>query len=102
MKLKHKNNEPFFPAHVMARHRYQHAILDAMDRIDEGRRMMGTATSDLLELLKQDAQWRQTWNEFLAAGGITADEFCRWLVRQKQIRPVAKRRDHLRLVVNAV
>ncbi len=89
-----------FPASAVARLRHEHAILDAFERVESGRRMMQDATHQLIDLIDHDPEWRQRWDQFLADGGITLDELCRWMVLHKAIRPMVKRQRHLRLVVN--
>jgi hypothetical protein len=86
---------------AMARFHHEHAVLDAFGRLEQARQAMDDAAHKLVELIEQDPdrQWRQRWDQFLSAGGVTFDELCRWMVHGQQIRHAVQRK-HLRLVSN--
>jgi hypothetical protein len=60
-----------------------------------------SAARELNRLIQDDEyrEWPAMWKAFLAAGGVTRVELCRWMVQQNQIRPTVCRQ-HLRLVAN--
>jgi hypothetical protein len=90
---------PNFPPRAVARLQHEHAIIDAFRQVEDARKLMHRAARELAELIRQDSEgeWQQRWDAFLVAGGVTADELCRWMVHGKQIRQ-SKRQQHLRLI----
>jgi hypothetical protein len=75
-------------------------IFAALDRVEEASKRLQSAQRELTKAISDDPdqEWSTIWDKFLAAGGLTRDELTRWMVTQKQIRPVTAKRQHLRLV----
>jgi hypothetical protein len=88
-----------FPIPAWLKH--EHAIIEALERIEQARDAMQTAAEQLTTLIEQDPrdEWQERWQRFINAGGVTVDEFCRWLVHDSQIRRT-KQRKHLRLIAS--
>jgi hypothetical protein len=86
------------PVHAKRRYETEHAILAAFDRVEAASQHLHRTQRELAGLIEQDPdnEWPEMWQRFLAAGGLTCDELCRWMVHQQQIRPTVRR--HLRLV----
>ena len=95
--------KPRFPPQAMARFQHEHAILDALQRVEAARCALQQAANDLDRLIQRDpdGEWPKRWGDFLAAGGVTVDELCRWMVERQPIRAVNKQNQHLRLVSQA-
>jgi hypothetical protein len=87
--------------HAQRRRRIEYAILDAFERVERMQEQLCSAERDLARLIADDeyGEWPRVWKAFLAAGGLTRDELCRWMVNQKPIRPTVQRQ-HLRLVAD--
>ncbi len=100
--LTRNSDGPVFPARAMARTRYTHAVIDAFEQIETARQAMQEAERELADLIRHDpeGEWQDSWARFLADGGVTCDELCRWMVQGKQIRKDVARRHHVRLIVS--
>jgi hypothetical protein len=85
--------------HYERRVQIEWAILDALDAVEAASKRLHSAQRELARLIADDPyeEWPGMWKAFLAAGGLTRDELCRWMVQQGQIRPTVQRQ-HLRLV----
>jgi hypothetical protein len=75
-------------------------IFAALDQVEAARQRLQSAQRDLAKAVDQDpdGEWTRIWDEFLAAGGMTRDELCRWMVTRETVRSVAVKRSHLRLI----
>jgi hypothetical protein len=83
--------------------RTQEKIIQAFERLERASTQLHRSARELARLIETDPnrEWPATWDRFIAAGGLTCDELCRWIVnQQQQIRPTV-RRQHLRLVAGA-
>jgi hypothetical protein len=81
---------------------HEHAIIETLERIEEARNTMQAAAEQLARLIERDprGEWQNKWRRFMAAGGVTTGEFCRWLVDNRQIRRT-KHQKYLRLIVGS-
>jgi hypothetical protein len=103
-KAKTQGRKPINPIPSWARARWKHfqAIRAAFERADQARHMLDAANKELTELMQTEDSmgiWRKRWTAFVAAGGVTFDEWCHWQQGQ-QIRVVRKQCGQLRRKVS--
>jgi hypothetical protein len=74
-------------------------VSDLLRAIERHRQALRDAATNLQRWLSSSPGFAQTWHGFTAAGGVSADDFERFLDDRMRYRPT-KRKRHLRLIVN--
>ena len=89
-----KRTRPEFPDY-----RYTATLLRKLGECQENVRYYREHLQDHVEA---DPQRLKAWNEFLAAGGVTAKDLWHWNNGEELHRPGIKQKKHLRLVSNKI
>jgi hypothetical protein len=74
-------------------------ILYLLRTMENGRRTLRNAAIELQRYVEDSPGFAKTWREFMQAGGVSADDFERFLDDRMRHRSI-KRKRHLRLVAN--
>jgi hypothetical protein len=74
-------------------------VLRYLRMIEDHRGQWQYATAELQRIVQDSAELTETWNQFQAAGGVTADDFFAFINGKWRVRRTHGRR-HLRLLVS--
>jgi hypothetical protein len=74
-------------------------VIDLLGRIESYRVAIARAEARLQRWLDHSREFAALWQKFIAAGGITADEFQQFLGGKPRHRPTRQNK-HLRLITN--